>query len=115
VESLSKIMELSRELKRFTLINERTHLLYGSEEAIELYEVSINTLIVSDNYDFDVVCVKQGNLEINFLDDVVPLERFLIIDENTHGVLHLNLCQKLKKFIIDPMVERHKKKVKENS
>ena len=111
----SKIIQLSSELKRITSINERTYLLYGSEEAVALYEVSMNTLIVSDKYDFDVACVKQGNSEVDFLDDIVPLERFLIIDENTFRMLHQNLCQKLKKFMIDPMVEKHKKKIKKKS
>ena len=112
MESSSKIIELSRELKKITLINDRTYLFYGSEEALGLYEVSINTLISSDNYDFDVVCIKQDNLEMSFLDDMVPLERFLFIDENIHNTLHSNLCQKLKKFIIDPIDKNQRKHTK---
>ena len=114
-ESSSKITQLSSELEKITLINERTYLLYGSQEAVKLYEESMNALIASETYGFNVVCIKQGNSEVDFLDDIVPLERFMIIDENAYAVLHQNLCQKLKKFIVDPMVEKHKKKIKKKS
>lgn len=112
MESSSKIIQLSKELEPLTLKNERTYLLYGSDEAIDLYEVSLNHLLLSDNYDFDVVCIKQGKLQIDFLDTTVPFENFLIIDENTHRELHINLCGKLKKFIVDPMNESHNKRLK---
>ncbi|WP_431129846.1 hypothetical protein [Flagellimonas flava] len=75
-----------------------THLFYGGEEATALLKMSRERLMEADCDDFMVYRVLDGTnvekLEKEHLEDWIGPIR---IDENTHLLLHLNLCQKVKR------------------
>ncbi|MEM8765611.1 MAG: hypothetical protein AAGD88_17485 [Bacteroidota bacterium] len=75
-----------------------THLFYGGEEATALLKLSRERLMEADCDDFMVYRLLDGTnvekLEKEHLEDWTgPIP----IDENTHLLLHLNLCQKVKR------------------
>ncbi len=102
----SKTIKLSQTLKKFTLLEETTYIIYGSQEALALYGQSLEALLESDCYDFDVREYAKGKKTPNLVDDAFEPDGYLVIDENSFRKLHKNLCQKIKKFILDPRRER---------
>ena len=49
----SKIMDLSKKLKRFTRLKKSTYIIYGNCIALSLYGQSLETLLESDCFDFN--------------------------------------------------------------
>ncbi len=86
--------------------DEPTYFLYGSFEAFALLDESKEALMASDNMDYYVVKLSRTDQDIDFLTDLVPVERFKEIDEATFLRLHVNLCSKAEKLILNPLRPR---------
>ena len=72
------------------------YVLLANNKALELYETSIEDLILSSNYDFLVYSFRNWNEVINDLDE---WEHYRVIDKITYTKLHHNLCIKLRDLI----------------
>ncbi|QCX01222.1 hypothetical protein FGM00_14290 [Aggregatimonas sangjinii] len=96
-------MTSSKDISRSNRLGSTNYILYGSDKALGLFEDSPQTLMVSDNSDFDVVRCTPNNPITSLLDDFLLFERYLFIDANTYKLLHENLCQKMHKIISQPL------------
>lgn len=96
-------MTSSKDTAGSNRLGRANYIIYGSDEALRLYEVSPETLIASDNCDFDVVRCTPDNPITSLLDDFLHFERYLFIDASTYKILHENLCQKMHKIIGKPV------------
>ncbi|MEM9884401.1 MAG: hypothetical protein AAF849_00800 [Bacteroidota bacterium] len=104
-------MEVLKQLERFTLIDTTTYVLYGSEDALELYRNSMSDLINSDCLDFDVIKYSDKlGYSPEILKNIFDIDGFYIIDEYVYQKLYRNLCQKVKQQIIDPSIEKWRKR-----
>jgi hypothetical protein len=86
------------------------YFIYGTNQAIDFFEKSPQFLMDSDCYDFDVVKISKLKDKFQMKDNIIPAERVLIIDKETYNKLYLNICHKLKKYIVDPHIIRLGKK-----
>ncbi|WP_223551868.1 hypothetical protein [Aestuariivivens sp. NBU2969] len=77
--------------------NQKTnYVLLVNAGAMELYETSIEHLMLSSNYDFLVYPFTDWNEVIN---DLEEWEHYRIIDETTYKILHRNLCIKIRELL----------------
>ena len=74
--------------------NNITYLLCMNEEALLLYEESIDSLIESNCKDFMVYRLIDGNRKYQADIDIWSVE--IEINEHFYSMLHLNLCQKFR-------------------
>lgn len=76
-------------------MEKETYLFYGSDEALELFETSRDRLMEAECSDFMVYRQKESTV-ISNLEKENPEHWHgpIVIDENTHTLLYLNLCKK---------------------
>lgn len=103
-------MELLKDIERFAKLKEITYILYSTGEAMSLFKKSTEALIESNCFDFDLCRCSASIHKVEVFTDNFPVEEHTVIDKNTYHRLHSNLCQKVKKFIINPMIESSKEK-----
>ncbi|MDB4293331.1 hypothetical protein N9954_07985 [Maribacter sp.] len=96
---------MKKRMGKEMVLGETHYIIYGSDAALRMYEESVDSLITSNKYDFDVVRCTPNNPITTLLDDFVPFERFLFIDEQTYKLLHENLCQKIHKLVGLPIYD----------
>jgi hypothetical protein len=73
-----------------------TYILAANSAAMELYKISKEALMESDNYDFMVFKFPEWG---DVLEDLEEWEDYVSINESTYNILHGNLCIKLREFI----------------
>lgn len=111
----SKTLEVLKELKQVSHVKATTYILYGSDEALTLYNESLDALLKSDCMDFDVVTFEtQLGKKSEFILDIFEIEGYRIINRTIRNRLHDNLCKKVKNQIIGPRQQKWLEK-KENS
>ncbi len=83
------------------------YILSANKEAMALYNKSKDALIESDCYDFMVYKYSSHKntvmLETEEWDETVQINASIFID------LHLNLCTKFRKFILEPSRKKYLK------
>ena len=72
---------------------EPTYILATNRAAMILYKESKETLMKSNNYDFNVFRFSNWD---TILKELEEWEDYITIDESTHYMLHSNLCKKLR-------------------
>ncbi len=97
------VEQILKQLNRFSLNEVPSYVLYGSHSAVELFFQSPEHLMDSDNFDYHVVKLALSVRRPDFLEEVVPIETYTLIDEHTFHQLHQNLCSKADKFILAPL------------
>lgn len=73
-----------------------TYILAANSTAMELYKISKEALMESNNCDFMVFRFSEWE---EVLEDLEEWEDYVYIHESTYNILHRNLCIKLKEFI----------------
>ena len=57
------------------------YIIYGNNKALELYNQSLETLLESDCFDFDVKKISKQSGSLGILENVFELDGYIIIDD----------------------------------
>ncbi|MEM8937713.1 MAG: hypothetical protein AAGC64_00030 [Bacteroidota bacterium] len=106
-----KIKNLSKKLQKYVHLNDSAFVIYGSEEALVLFDDSLDALLESECYDFDVREYSAKKNDVDLLDGAFDIGGFRIIDEETFARLHVNLCSKIERYVIQPSKQKWIKKM----
>lgn len=112
VES-SKVKKLSKQLEKYTHFEKSTYIIYGSNDALALFDESLETLLESDCFEFDIREYSKHQNSLDLLEDIFELDDYRIINKKTFNALHGNICQKVERFIVAPSRKRWLKKLEQ--
>ncbi|TLP81840.1 hypothetical protein [Maribacter sp. ACAM166] len=102
-EFIDNSKKVLKELNTFSFQEIPTFVLYGSYAAMELFAESPEILMKSDNFDYHIMKLALHEFGKDFLEEIVPIQTYVVIDENMFRKLHLNLCSKAGKIIRIPV------------
>ena len=88
-------MDLEQQIEEWSKEAEPTYIIYGSQEALHLFEKSVETLEASDCFDFHIAKYSVHQNPIKLLTDMFPIDGYLVIEEATYKRIHLNICNKI--------------------
>lgn len=89
-------MDLQLQIEEWSKEAERTFIIYGSHEALFLFDESLKILIASDCFDYHIAKYSIYQYPIRLLTGLFPIDAFRVINEDEYNQLHRSICEELR-------------------